>query len=263
MVRSCCIHMTKRNNQNANIIRMEMLYPSAGEIWYLRLILLNRPCSSYKDAKTFEGIVYQTFQLSAIAHKYVESEKETSLCFQEASLFSTPSELRFLFASLTIQGFPTLHIFNDPMYFDSLTNDFKFQIRIPQSQPGFMNALLCELQHIFAESNQTLSEYGLPEPNEYPSELEMEKLKYCHKEQLQLFRSLNIANPNTDEQENIMQEIMNRIDYNQSKKYFIQGQGGCGKTFLAKTILAYTRSKGHIALGNTWKLNISIILIIF
>jgi hypothetical protein len=106
------IFITKRCNEDANLVRMEMLYPSAGEIWYLRVILQNRPCSSYIDARTCNGVIYSSFQLSAMAHQYVDTEKETSLCFEEAIGSCTPSELRYLLCSLTLQGFPTLHIFH-------------------------------------------------------------------------------------------------------------------------------------------------------
>jgi hypothetical protein len=47
-------YLTKRVKEEANITRMEMLYPSSGEIWYLRVILQNRPCSSYEDARTYQ-----------------------------------------------------------------------------------------------------------------------------------------------------------------------------------------------------------------
>jgi hypothetical protein len=228
---------------------MEMLYPSSGEIWYLRVILQNRACDSFDDAKTHNGVIYPTFQLSAIAHKYVDTEKETSLCFDEAILFSSPNELRYLFCSLTLQGFPTLHIFHDREYYISMTADYHHEANIIHSNNGIMNALLCDFQHIFAENNKSMSDFGLPEPNDYPSELEREKLKYSEVEQLNLFETLNHQFPNNNEQEQIFQIIKETLDSGESKMFFIQGQGGCGKTMLAKKILAYTRSKGEIAVG--------------
>jgi hypothetical protein len=243
------IYVTKRCHEDANLVRMEMLYPSSGEIWYLRNILQNRPCSSYEDAKTYDGITYSTFQLSAIAHKYVDTETETSLCFNEAMVFSTPNELRYLFCTLTLQGFPTLHIFHDPQHYLSMTIDYRHEANIIQSSIGIMNALLCDLKHIFAENHKSMSDFGLPEPNEYPSELERERLKYSQEEQSNLLETLNRRFPNNDEQEEIFQKIRHVLDHGESHMFFIQGQGGCGKTMLAKKIMAYTRSKGHIAVG--------------
>jgi hypothetical protein len=243
------IYITTRCNPIANLIRMEMLYPSAGEIWYLRLILQNRPCQSYEDARTYHGILYSTFQLSAIAHKYVDSEKETTLCFEEALMFSTARELRYLFSSLTLQGFPTLHLFETERFYLAMTEDYHYEANIIQSIDGIKNALLCDLQSLFIENNKSLSDYSLPEPNEYPTEIEREKMKYNENEQSNLFHLLNRQIPNTDEQESIFQLIKTCIDEDKSGKYFIQGQGGCGKTMLAKKILSYTRSQGKIALG--------------
>jgi hypothetical protein len=243
------IFITRRCNEDANLVRIEMLYPSAGEIWYLRVILLNRPCSSYVDAKTFNNVTYSTFQLSAIAHKYVDTEKETSLCFEEAMVFSTPSELRYLFCSLTIQGFPTLHIFHNSYYYDAMISEYRFEANVIHSSDGYKNALLCDLQHIFAENHKSMSDFGLPEPNSYPSEVDRERMKYSNEDQLKLFDALNLQFPNNDEQEQIFQKIKECLDNGETHKFFLQGQGGCGKTMLAKKILAYTRSKGEIAVG--------------
>jgi hypothetical protein len=184
-----------------------------------------------------------------MAHQYVDTEKETSLCFEEAIGSCTPSELRYLFCSLTLQGFPTLHIFHDPTYYHAMTLEYQYEANVIQSTHGIMNAFLCDLQHIFAENHKSMSDFGLPEPNSYPSEVERERMKYSQEEQLHLFETLNLQFKNNEEQEQIFQRIQEALDHGDSRKFFIQGQGGCGKTMLAKKILAYARAKGEIAVG--------------
>jgi GTPase SAR1 family protein len=243
------VYLKERSDNHNILVRMEMLYPSAGEIWYLRIILLNRPCASYVDALTFHGHVCKTFQHSAIAHGYVSDNSETLLCFQEATLMSTPTELHFLFATLTMQGFPTLQIYQDQTCYEAMTLDYRHDARVVQSKEGIENALLIALHQLFVEHHCRLGDFSLPEPKEYPTELAREKLKYNAEEQGLLLQQLNQRTPNNHEQEEIFQEIVESINSNETMKYFIQGQGGCGKTTLAKKILAYTRSKGLIALG--------------
>lgn len=102
-----------QRREQKNITRIEMLYPNAGEIWYLRLILLNRPVKSFADAMTYGGIQHTTFQQSACLHGYVTDEKEALICYDQAAIFSSPAELRFLFVLLTVQGFPTESILYD------------------------------------------------------------------------------------------------------------------------------------------------------
>jgi hypothetical protein len=193
------IYCTPRSPERKLIVRMEMLYPTAGEIWYLRTILLNRPCNNYLDARTFNGITYPSFQIAAVAQGYVQSALETSLCFQEAALFSTPAELRFLFATLSINGFPTLHIFNDELLFENMIADYRHNPSIIQSYDYLKNYLLIELQQIFGDNNKRLSDFNFPEPINYPSELVRERLKYNVQEQERKFDELNIAIPNNPE----------------------------------------------------------------
>jgi hypothetical protein len=106
-------YLYKRNQRFRSITRLEMVPLTKGEIWYIRLILYSQPVVSYKDAKTVDGITFQTFQEAALARKLVEDEKEVNLAFQWATLSSTPPELRTLFVIMTSQGFPTVTIYND------------------------------------------------------------------------------------------------------------------------------------------------------
>ena len=100
-----------------HIVRMEMLYPSIGDAWYLRLILQKRAIKNWKDARCWppieeEGsIEYANHQLAARAAGYLVGElfDEGQLCFAEAVLSHdrTPASLRSLFATLTLDGFVT------------------------------------------------------------------------------------------------------------------------------------------------------------
>jgi hypothetical protein len=87
----CPVRQVKR------CIRIEMLYVTSGDIFYLRLILLNRKAHSDQDVLTYnynavrgggEPLVCMSYQQSAIAHGYVDSVDDvhaTSLiCVQMA-----------------------------------------------------------------------------------------------------------------------------------------------------------------------------------
>lgn len=63
-------YIFNRVKPEQSICRMGMLYLTAGEIWYLRLILLNKPVYSYTDARTVDNILYRTFQEAAIVLGY-------------------------------------------------------------------------------------------------------------------------------------------------------------------------------------------------
>jgi hypothetical protein len=130
------IYITRRMGTRS-LVRMLMLYPTAGEVWYLRVLLLNRPCKSFADALTYNDEICETFQRSALLHGYVDDQKESSLCFAEAMLFKCPKELRSLFAFLVVQGFPTHHLFFDDMIFDAMTDDYNDSPTLVKSRAVF------------------------------------------------------------------------------------------------------------------------------
>ena len=74
-----------------------MLCILSGEIYYLRILMVNCPVLSWKDAKTFEGTEYNTFQEAAVARGLIDDKSDAVNAFEEMINFSTPAELRALF----------------------------------------------------------------------------------------------------------------------------------------------------------------------
>ena len=231
------------------ITRMEMIYPTVGELFYLRELLRKRPAISFDDLLSFEGVVSKTFQQSAYRHGYLEDASEAFSCFHESAMFSSAFELRHLLAILTIQGFPTVDLFNTPSVFDCLTFDYTLNAAQIKTHAGLMHTLLNDLHYIFKDQNKTLLEYGYPEAQEVLSEVEREGVKYDPVQQNALLEKLQRDTPNNEEQEEFYQAIVNAIKHIETFKFFLLGQGGCGKTTLAKKVLAFTRSIGQIAVG--------------
>jgi hypothetical protein len=71
-------------------IRIEMLYVTSSDIYYLRLILLNRKACSDKDVLTYtpvlggsEPIVCTSYQQSAITYGYVDSVADVTATYND------------------------------------------------------------------------------------------------------------------------------------------------------------------------------------
>jgi hypothetical protein len=82
------VYLCRRSRGEKGIIRMEMVYVMAGEIWYFRLILLNRPIISVKDAYSGPGPdiqQYKSFQEAALAYGYIKDGDEALKCFRQVS----------------------------------------------------------------------------------------------------------------------------------------------------------------------------------
>jgi PIF1-like helicase len=237
------IFLFKKKDQTRSITRMEMPPIQAGEIWYLRLILLNKPVISYDEAINS----CDTFQLAAISEGYVNDKQEALLCFQMATAYSTPPQLRALFVLLTIQGFPTHIILEDDDLMAKMNEDFYFKNNLNKRLA--FNDFLNDLTFRLESEGRNLNEYGLPSPESITTELEREKCKYDKSEQLNLLRRLEHEKPNNVEQQLIFDYIKHKIHQNHDELINIQGKGGSGKSTLAKKILAWARSEGHICLG--------------
>eukprot|EP01036_Dinobryon_divergens_P040950 gene40949-54222_t len=66
--------------------------------------------------------------------------------------------------------------------------------------PLAINDLLTDLSERMKAESKELSDYGLPEPDNVKTELELERMKYDPAFQAQLLRQLNESTPNNPEQ---------------------------------------------------------------
>lgn len=83
--------------------RMYHISPSAGEQYYLRMLLTKcRGSKSFEDLKLYNGIVFESFKAACIARGLLETDEEWSQCLQEASLHQTGVQLRNLFATILL-----------------------------------------------------------------------------------------------------------------------------------------------------------------
>ena len=242
----------KRLNPNKSITRMSMVYVYMGEIYYLRLLLLHMSAFGYKDLLSFEGIEYSMFQSAALARGLITNENLAFDCFKEAAYFSTPNERRNLFVLLTLQGYPTISIYEDKDMLYLLYEDY--YIDNPNSETFqnsnyCINKLLQELQKSFQQSDRSLDEYGLPNPTTVTTELQREEFKYDIIEEEKLLKDLDENIPNNNEQKVFLDHVYLSIEKGESKIYFLAGSAGTGKSTIMKKIIHKTRSQNKIVLG--------------
>ena len=213
------------------------------------MFLNNVPTNSFKSLNTTEGICYSSYQLACLAAKLVEDEKEVLIAFEWAIKFSFPAELRLLFIIMTTQGFPTSSIFHNIDLRKKLMEDYLYRIGNENNITRATNELLQDLASRLEDHDKRLSDYGLPEPEKTQTEAERARVQYDKQDQERLLQSMNNSMPNTNQQQYIFDYAINAIENKQTRLIFVQGMGGCGKTTIAKKILAAARSKGIICVG--------------
>ena len=138
--------------------------------------------------------------------------KEAIACFEYAMITGTPPMLRSLFITQTTQGFPTIQIYNDPIKRRAMSLDYIFRHEQGDNSRLALNDLLTDLAERLKGENKTLSSYGLPEPQNVKTELELEQLKYDATFQAQLLQQLNTSHPNNPEQQEVFDFIANELD---------------------------------------------------
>ena len=84
--------------KDRNIGRMYHSSPTAGERFYLRMLLtVVRGPTSFTDLRTYDGICHETYHQACIARGLVENDQEWIDCFNEAVVFTSGHGLRTLF----------------------------------------------------------------------------------------------------------------------------------------------------------------------
>jgi len=241
------IYLVARDPSKRAICRLEQGRLGEGEKWYLRIILLNRPIRSFEDAKLVNGVRYPTFQEAALRSNFIKDGDECLCAFREAQLINIPRQMRALFTILTLQGYPTSVIYNDPvlqrsMYdFDPSKNDSQLQ-----------QSMLEDIQRRLVTEGKSMAVYGLPMPIQRMTELEIHKLKYSRQQGRLNYQRLEQDKPFNVEQQDIFNIVTEasgaQRKFDDGLFYFMKADAGCGKTTVAMKLAAYFRSMGKIVL---------------
>jgi hypothetical protein len=83
--------------------RIYYVNPIEGEHFYLRMLLMVvKGAKDYKDIRTYNGTVYQTFKEACAARGLLNDDNEWYKIFDEAVNWATASQLRYLFTTILV-----------------------------------------------------------------------------------------------------------------------------------------------------------------
>ena len=157
------------------ICRMNMLYPSVGEKFYLKLLLLHTAPRSFLLARTVDGTAHESFQVAAQALGLLDDNTEGEQCFNEAveSGFS-PQQLRCLLVTLAMDGAPARNLLENNQ--NILMADFSELVSTPIASAW--NRCLQDLSDRLETLGRSMSDFGLPEPVRELTEVDRELLRW-------------------------------------------------------------------------------------
>lgn len=130
--------------------------PDQGDIWFLRLLLLHRPASSFVQFRFIHGFQYETYEQCAGDLGLVHDVNEYSICMQEAMVFSTARKLRRLFTTLILHGAPAPPLWEE--FQVQLSLDFAVTITSAASS----DAALKHIDLMLTKHGRSTNQFGLP-----------------------------------------------------------------------------------------------------
>ncbi|KAH9612349.1 hypothetical protein KSS87_004879 [Heliosperma pusillum] len=92
-----------KRKQGMSIGRIVFVHPTAGERYYLRLLLnIVKGAQTFEDARTVEGRLFPTYKEACFAHGLLSNDKEWHEALKEAGWWAMPSQLRELFVTMLL-----------------------------------------------------------------------------------------------------------------------------------------------------------------
>ncbi|WOH02486.1 hypothetical protein DCAR_0521875 [Daucus carota subsp. sativus] len=209
---------------------------SSGELWYLRLLLTKvRGPTSFKDLRTVNGKLCQTFQEACKEYGLLDDDNEWHQVLQQCSSCGLAPQIRELFVHIMVNCRVTdlkklwndhsVHMTDDivlirrklPKSIGKSLNDFNDMPQPPR------NYLDCGLNNLIIEETSYNLDLMAEEHKSLISEM--------NEEQLQVYNA-----------------IMDSLQKTDGGFFFVYGSGGCGKTYLWKTLISKLRSESLIVL---------------
>ncbi|THH06394.1 hypothetical protein EW146_g9626 [Bondarzewia mesenterica] len=243
------VHRKKiaKRSRGIKVARIRTVPFNAGDVFYLRLILLHTPARSFVDARTVHTVTYTMFYDAAKALLLVHDDNEGFLALDEAvRSLRTPAQLRFLFVRIIVEGYPPLPLWNS--FRDSLALDHYDRT---QSTATAIDLTLRDIATLLGESGRSLHSYSLPEPcMTYSQEVQHELAFFERQLQSLRMQSEEMYASLTAEQRIFFDEILGSVENPRSghTMFFIEGRPGRGKTYMINTLATALRSRSHIVL---------------
>lgn len=248
----------KRKQQFGKIGRLHYVHPSAGERYYLRMLLLTvKGATSYEHLRFHNRRYHRTFKEACRSRGLLGDDQEWYNAFDEAAAWATSAQLRSLFITMVL----FCEVGDENSFFEKvwrhLSDDIIYQYRDMVGDPNYAlpdsrtrDILLDELSVLFSQSGRNIVDFNLPPKThaEYPvlyNRLVVEELSHPSDP------SIDMNNPTlslNQDQTIAFNAIVQRVERKEPGFFFVSGYGGTGKTYLWNQIVGYLRGKNKIVL---------------
>ena len=161
---------TIRKSRFSTIGHMVYVSPTGAERFFLRMLLTTvQGAVSFNDLRTVNGVLHPDFKSACVALGLLDSDEEWHHTLEEAAVFQTGGQLRWLFVCILLNCHPAdpLKLWND--HHPHLSDDCrhllttKYDINNPSDEQVKSLALIL-IRDLLQKNNSDLDEHHLPPP---------------------------------------------------------------------------------------------------
>jgi hypothetical protein len=237
-----------RMRDHPHLARVVTVRPTAGEPYYIKLLLNMKAASSWENLRTVDGYLYSTFQEAAVAADLFIRGNEADLVMKEAvEDLSLPSQLRWLFTHLILNGRCESPLILWSEYSEHCSVDF-FYGEAHEVHEHAEDLALQDIGSLLDDAGRRLSDFGLPEPRHYNHAILAEVRRHGCQPQVRAEKVTQAYNSFNPEQRAVFDAVTSSVMNGSGDAFFISGGAGRGKTFLVNALCDWVRSRGEIVI---------------
>ncbi|KAK9078099.1 hypothetical protein SSX86_002156 [Deinandra increscens subsp. villosa] len=234
---------------------------AAGPRYYLRMLLgIVKGARSFDVIKTFDGKLYPTFKEACYARGLLSDDNEWTEAITEAQMWASGNQLRTLFVTILLFCEVSSPLQLWEQNWEVLCEDIEYkkrrELRFPKWEPKDhqkKNYCLLKIEELLQRNGMSLNDFeNFPKPDptllgNVENRLIREELSYNVSLEKEMHEKL-YSNLNA-EQGLIYKRVIESVEQEKGKLFFVYGPGGTGKTILYRAILSRLRSEEMIALA--------------
>jgi hypothetical protein len=222
-----------------------------GERYYLRLLLMQRKGSiSFDDLKTVRGVMFPTFREAAEALGLLVLDRHYDSSLSEASSIMPGGGLRFMFCMLLLHSPPANPSDLLDTFLSDLLDDLPHMLRhvYKVSNPTWtMRKFLCYflMSGILSEYGKSFGNVGLnniTSSTEYWDMFASSGTNLHDTTTHHIDAFLEMSENLSADQSCIIDHVIKLLETSDGALLYIDGPGGCGKTYLLNTIVHYLKA---------------------
>ena len=248
-----------RSQHSGTIGRVDNIHPAAGDSFYLRMLLNSEHCkgkTSFVDLRTVGGgQPCETYKETCQKLGMLQTDLEWEKALEDASHNRSCVNIRLLYVTIIVWCAPA----NPRALFDKFWLDWVDDLVAKASKQGvnldvnraedqqlLKTLVLLDLKQLLYAHEKELLDFQLTEPTseeEASVEFITEGRSVVIREELDFdvaeirAKAEDRQHNYTEEQNVIHQKVLEAVENDTPKCFFIKARGGCGKTFLLNGLL--------------------------